>query len=105
MGLQEARTLKERDVCPYCGKPVSGEPEFCPKCHGRLGLKQPWYDVALGSGTLPVCFYALSVSAFVLGILFLSKVMTIDQETTKGLGSLTVGLVFLIVGLIAAKRT
>ncbi|MBI1757205.1 MAG: hypothetical protein HYR64_08885 [Fimbriimonas ginsengisoli] len=45
-----ADTNIDQDACPFCKRPLRGDPARCPHCGASLGLAAPWWDVIEARG-------------------------------------------------------
>ena len=80
--------------CPYCGAPVSGQPQYCPSCGGKL----PDVPQEPPRPTQPLLGMILGIISFVMALIaFLAVIIT--SASGRGVGAVILLLVIPALGL------
>ena len=61
-------TSFDSNVCPFCNKPLRGDPRLCPNCGGTLRFSTPWWDLSGSLGQKVIGAGIVSLFMAVFGI-------------------------------------
>ncbi len=102
-GQRLDNALKELDVCPFCGRVINGDPEFCPKCGGRLAIKVPLWDLTYWPNPLIVGLWILAGTCILLGFALMTGWQTGRHDVLYATGSISAGAVLIVIALRVAR--